>query len=138
MILYHASAHKFEAIKRNQATVADGLEVPEGELQNKIYLTPSLGFAIAMAAGPQGITSISDDGAEISFENINDFDSESPVYVYVIESENLPSEKLERIDENQFTLDLDELVPESITVHAAKEVFNYYRLVDFIHPANRE
>ena len=137
MLLYHASAHKFSVIKRNQATVAEGLEVPEGELQNKIYLTPSFGFAIAMAAGPTGITSISDDGAEISFENMNDFDSESSVYVYAVESENLPLEKLEQIDENQFTLDLDELLPESVAEYQAKEVFNYYRLVDFIHPADR-
>lgn len=138
MLLYHASTYKFLVIKRNQATMAEGLSVPSGELQNRIYLTPDIGFSIAMAAGPNGITSISDDGGEISFEHIEAFDPESTVYVYAVECAHLPSEKLERIDENQFAFDADELVPESVTEHTAIEVFDYYRLVDFVHPANRQ
>jgi hypothetical protein len=63
MKLFHASKHKFDIIERRQAQhpEADEFDVPGGELQNKIYLTPDLGFALAMAAGPDGMTSLSDD-----------------------------------------------------------------------------
>ena len=61
MKLFHASKHKFDIIERRQAQhpEADEFDVPGGELQNKIYLTPDLGFALAMAAGPDGMTSLS-------------------------------------------------------------------------------
>lgn len=72
MILYHASQKKLETIKRSQASVPHGVEVPDAELQNKIYVTPDLGFALAMAAGPNGITRVKND--TISFEYADDFD----------------------------------------------------------------
>jgi len=61
MKLFHASKHKFDIIERRQAQhpEADEFDVPGGELQNKIYLTPDLGFALAMAVGPDGMTSLS-------------------------------------------------------------------------------
>ena len=138
MVLYHASAQKFAVMRRNQATMAEGLLVPLGELQNKIYLTPNLGFAIAMAAGPNGITNINDEGTEISFEHIDAFDPESTVYVYSVTSENLSADKLEQIDSQQFAFDADELIPESVVEYKARDVFQYYRLVDFIHPTLRK
>lgn len=129
MLLYHASQNKFTVIKRNQATMPNGLSVPEGELQNKIYLTADLGFALAMAAGPKGITSLND--GNISFEFAKGFNPEALIYIYSIESDILLPEMLEYIDDIQFAVDADELIPETITEYKAKEVFNYYRLVDF-------
>lgn len=132
MILYHASRSKFDSIKRSQASQAPGMVVPAGELQNKIYLTPNLGFALAMAAGPSGITSIHD-GA-ISFERADEFNPEDTIYVYECDSAVFPQDKLEYIDADQWALDQDEVVPTRITEYKAGDVFNYYSLVDFVSP----
>jgi hypothetical protein len=89
-----------------------------------------------MAAGPNGITNL-DDG-QISFERSSEFNPEAIIYVYAVESNNLPAEKLEYVDENQYAFDADELVPESVSEYTAKEVFNYYTLTDFKPPYLRE
>lgn len=136
MLLYHASRNKFDRIKRNQATKADGLEVPAGELQNKIYLTPNLGFALAMTAGPNGITSINN-GA-ISFERADIFNPEDTIYIYECNSDYFAPDKIEYIDQDQYALDEDEIVPVQITEYKAKDVFVYYRLVEWVHPQLRK
>lgn len=133
MKLYHASKYKFDVIERRQATMVEGNEVPAGELQNKIYFTPDLGFAIAMAAGPDGMTSLRD-GA-ISFEHYDQFDAERPVYVYEVDSESIAPELLERVDDEQFAVDMDEVVPSEMKEYKAGEVFKYYSLVEWKHPS---
>jgi len=133
MKLYHGSKHKFETIKRQQASMVEGNKVPEAELQNKIYLTPDIGFAIAMAAGPDGMTSLVH--GEISFEHQDQFDANRPVYVYVVDSTVLAPELLEKVDDEQYALDMDELTPTEIVQYAAKDVFNYYPLVAWKHPS---
>ncbi len=131
MKLYHASPARFDAIKRSQAVADESLTVPVSELQNKIYLTNDFGFALAMAAGPGGITNV--DSGKISFDSYDDFDPERSIYVYEIDSETIPVELLEQIDGEQFTADLDELVPSEIKEYKAKEVFNYYERVEWRH-----
>lgn len=132
MKLYHASKHKFEKIERRQATAAGGVEVPASELQDKIYLTPDIGFAIAMAAGPEGMTSLVD--GEISFENYEQFDESRPVYVYVVDSENLPSELLEKVDDEQLALDMDKIDYDEVKEFKTGDVFKYYKLTNWVHP----
>jgi hypothetical protein len=134
MKLYHASKHRFDVIKRSHAQhpAAEEFDVPAGELQNKIYFTPDLGFAIAMAAGPDGMTSLVD--GSISFENADQFDSQRPVYVYIVESESIAKELIEKVDDEQVAVDLDELIPEEIREFTAQDVFNYYKLTNWKHP----
>jgi|AntRauTorckE6833_2_1112554.scaffolds.fasta_scaffold17798_2 hypothetical protein len=138
MKLYHASKHKFETIKRSQARHpdADGFNVPESELQNKIYFTPSLGFALAMAAGPDGMTSLRDD--TISFEHADEFDLEREVYVYEIDSEGIASDLIEEVDGEQMAIDMDEIVPVAMHEFKAGEVFNYYEHVEWKPPSERK
>jgi hypothetical protein len=135
MILYHASQKQFAVLKRNQATMVDGVVVPEAEVQNKIYLTPSFGFALAMAAGPDGMTHL--DEETISFERADEFNPEAVIYVYTIDGHALPPESLEYIDENQYAADVDELIPAAIATYLAKEVFKYYKQVDFKLPSQQ-
>jgi len=97
MKLYHASQHKFEKIERRQASMVEGNTVPERELQNKIYLTPDLGFAIAMAAGPDGMTSLVN--GTVSFEYYEQFDPGRTVYVYEVDAASLPPALLEKVDD---------------------------------------
>ena len=134
MKLYHASKHRFDVIKRSQAKheAAEEFGVPEAELQNKIYLTPSVGFAIAMAAGPNGMTSLRD--GTISFENADEFDPERPVYVYEVESDDIGAELIEQIDDDQVAVDLDELQPTHVQEFKAKDVFEHYELVKWSRP----
>ncbi len=110
--------------------MSEGVTVSATELQNKIYSTPNLGFALAMAAGPDGITSLHN--GEISFERAEEFDSEAIIYLYTFDSDSVPSGKIEHIDEQQYALDVDEIIPESITQYKAKDVFEHYHLVDFV------
>ena len=122
---------KFAVIKRSQATVSDGVVVPESELQNKIYCTPDLSFALAMAAGPSGITRL--DNGTISFENESEFNPEQVIYVYEIDTEQLPEQLVEFVDDEQVAIDMDELVPVAMHEHLAKEVFDHYHLVEWKH-----
>lgn len=132
MKLYHASPVRFDSIKRSQAVADESLEVPVGELQNKIYLTGDLGFALAMAARPNGITSV--DNSKISFEHYDEFDPEKSVYVYEVDSETIPAELLEQIDSEQFAADVDELIPAEVKEYKAKDVFNHYEWTEWKHP----
>ena len=133
MKLYHASKHTFAVLKRNQVEVPDDVVVPDAELQNKIYLTPDIGFAIALAAGPSGMTSLKD--GCISFENFVQFDPECPVYVYVVESDSIPADLIQTVDGEQVAVDLDELKPDTVQEFLAKDVFGYYKLTDWQHPS---
>jgi hypothetical protein len=134
MKLFHASKHKFDIIERRQAQhpEADEFDVPGGELQNKIYLTPDLGFALAMAAGPDGMTSLSDD--RISFERADEFDPEKQIYVYEIDSESVDPGLLEQIDDHQIVIDIDELTPVAVHEFKAQAVFKYYEHVEWKRP----
>lgn len=135
MKLYHASKHKFARIQRKQAEhpEAAAFAVPESELQNTIYLTPDIGFAIAMAAGPDGMTSLVD--GKISFERAAEFDPERVVYVYEVDSDALPPELIEAIDDEQVAVDLDFIQPSAVHEFRAKDVFKYYTATDWKHPA---
>jgi|AntRauTorcE11897_2_1112592.scaffolds.fasta_scaffold09940_2 hypothetical protein len=135
MKLFHASKHKFDVLKRQQVVGPDGVEVPASELQNKIYLTPYLGFAIAMAAGPDGMTSVVD--GQISFEHYKQFDPERPVYVYEVDSDDIDPELIEQIDDEQVAVDLDELSPDVVHEYKAKNVFDYYKLIEWRHPNSK-
>ena len=136
MILYHGSPHNFRVIKRNQASAEQSLNVPEAELQNKIYVTPDFKFALAMGVGVEGVTHV--DGDTISFQNAHKFDPEAHIYVYEIESSDIPEEKLEYIDDHQYAIDLNELEPHKVTEHKAGEILTYHRLTEFRPQQNRE
>ena len=68
-------------------------------MKNKIYFAPDLGFALAMAAGPDGMTGLGN--GRISFERADEFDAEREVYVHEIESESITPELLEHVDNQQ-------------------------------------
>ena len=110
--------------------------MPENELQNVIYFSPNPGFALAMAAGPKGITSIK--GGKISFENAADFESDGVVYLYQIDSATVSLNLLAKIDSDQYALDMDEIVSEQIEIHRADEVFEHYELEQWTHPNDRK
>jgi hypothetical protein len=134
MKLYHASKHRFDVIKRSQAQhpAAEEFEVPEGELQNKIYFSSNFGFALAMAAGPDGMTSLRN--GQISFEHQDKFDPERPVYIYEIDSEMVSSDLLEQIDEEQVAIDADEIKPVVVHELKAEQVFEHYELAEWKKP----
>lgn len=134
MNLYHASQHTFSTIERRQAqhTEPEAFAVPDTELQNKIYFSPDIGFAIAMAAGPDGMTSLRN--GQVSFEHDEQFDGERPVYVYEIDSASIAPELIENVDADQVAIDLDEITPAVIHEFKAKDVFEYYKHTKWVHP----
>lgn len=129
MKLYHGSKNNFASIRKSQAGKADNIEVPENELLNAIYLTPDYGFALACAARPNGVTNIDGETKSITFENPELFDAEMDVFVYEVDVENIPKDKIIKVDDGQYAIvDTDELKVLNTFPHKAKEVQNYYEL----------
>jgi len=129
MKLYHGSKYNLEAEKliNKQATNGTFKNVPEEELQDGIYLTPDYGFAVAMAVRPHGGTRI-DDG-KISFENEELFNPDQNVFIYVFdtEEEQFKDKKLEYHNKDEYMVKGEnKLVPSSIEIIKASEVFKYY------------
>lgn len=135
MILYHGSPYKFDILKKNQAEAGDSVTVPKNELQNVIYFSPNYAFALAMCSMPKGLTNVDWDSMTIQTEFPDKFDADKKVYIYEIDSEKIPKEKFEIVDEMQIAIDLDELSFDSILETTAGEVLKYYK---FINNENKE
>ena len=130
MKLYHGSRYSLKKLSNKQATNGGFENVPEEELQNGIYLTPDYGFAVAMAARPNGRTRI--DNGKISFENEELFDGEKDVFVHVFntEEEQFKNKELEYHNKDEYMVKGEnELIPSEIKEIKAKEVFKYYELI---------
>lgn len=134
MKLYHGSPNKIEdSIKKKQARQAEGLNVPNDELLDAIYLTPDYGFALANAIKPKGLTNINEEEHLIEFENPNLFNPGKEVYVYEVDSEVIPAENLRKVDDLQYVVEgLDELkLIKEPTSHKAREILKYYKLINW-------
>ncbi len=132
MILYHGSQIKFDTLKRSQAEKADGIEVPENELRNSIYLSPHKSFALAVCSMPKGLTDIDYDNMTIKTEFPENFDPNKRVYLYKIDTEKFPKEKFEFLkDGMQVVADFDEMEYDSVEELMAGEVLKYYKLLNY-------
>ncbi len=133
MRLYHGSKAKFVQIERKQAMSMS--EVPKDEVLNAIYLTPDYGRALAMGCCPNGENNFDDEKHKITFENPQLFNPNEPVYIYVVDSEVIPEDKL-KIGENGFdyVADMNTIIPQEIKETKAGEVLNYYEITNW----NRE
>ena len=100
MLLYHGSKNRLDVLTPQQAAAGEGVEVPEGELLNAIYLTPDIGFAVACAARPEGVTHINDDHS-IEFENPEGFNPDQDIFIYTVDTNDLPKESITEVDERQ-------------------------------------
>lgn len=129
MKLYHGSPKNFDTIRKNQAQAGDGITVPDNELLNAIYLTPKYGFALAIAAMPEGNANIDEATKTIEFENTDAFDPEKEAYVYEIDSESIPKENLKEVNELQVAvIKMDEIRPTIKHIHKAGEIEKYYEI----------
>lgn len=129
MKLYHGSKHNLDSLVNKQATNGDFKDVPKEELQDGIYLTPDYGFAVAMAARPNGGTRI-DDG-KISFENEKLFDPNQDIFIYVFdtEEEQFKDKELEYHNKDEYMIKGEsKLVASKIETIKAGELFKYYEL----------
>ena len=125
MILYHGSPHSYDVIRKSQAQADDGLQVPEKELQDAIYLTPSYEFAVLNAAMPENcITNTDDENMTVQFEKPELFKPEKEVYIYEVDSETIPSKNMDKFDELQIAvLNTEEIKPTAKkTIKAAENV----------------
>ena len=123
--MYHGSGKRFSKLVRQQAHAVT--ESPENEKLNTIYLTPDYSFALAMAARPMGFSGV-DHKRRIVRYNLDSFDPEKEVYVYVIDVSKIPEDKIIRIDELQVAVDIDEIVPVEVKRHKAGDVSRYYSI----------
>lgn len=142
MKLYHGSKNgELTVIKKMQATAGEGVEVPKDELLEAIYLTPDYGFALAMAARPEGLTHIDHgiDGKKgiMDLKNAEeDFDPEKIVYVYELD---VPDNHARAIDELQYVVEnINELTPTKRITHRAGDVEQYYELINVRKEADKE
>lgn len=131
MELYHGSRRKLDKLEPQQAGAAEGLHVPEGELLDAIYLTPSYEYAIAMGARTEGVTRINDDHT-IEFQNPELYNPEDEIYVYEIDSAKIPQENLKEVDDLQIAVvDMPEIIPETMQELKAGDVEKYYEIREF-------
>jgi hypothetical protein len=129
MTLYHGSQHNFSAVRKSQAQAGEGIKVPDGELLEAIYLTPSYEFALAIAAMPDGAANIDYEAKTIEFENLDSFDPEQEVYIYEFDESKILPENLRKVDELQYAVvGMDELVPDHQSVHKAGELKQYFEI----------
>ena len=127
MKLYHGSKDSnLATIKKMQAGAGEGVQVPKDELLEAIYLTPDYGFALAMAARPEGVTHIDDEKHTIEFEDPTLFDPEKMIYVYELD---VPDDEVRAIDKLQFVAEnKSELKPTNMFTHKAGDLEQYYEL----------
>ena len=133
MKLYHGSKYDGEKIESRQAAKAEDLVgVPEEELQNGIYMSPDYGFAFSMGARPRGQTAVGNDDKTISFENPELFNPDENVFLYTFDSDKIPAENLECIDNLHYIVkEKNKLTPVTKETLKAGELFKYYKLVDW-------
>ncbi len=131
MKLYHGSKVKFEQLERKQAQQGDS-EVPEDELLNAIYLTPDYGRAVAMGSFPQGNNSIDEQANTITFGNPHLFAPDQDIYIYIVDSEKIPSENL-KLGENGFdyVINEDKITPSEINKIKAREVLKFFKITNW-------
>ena len=129
MKLYHGSPKNLTEIKKSQASKGKSPNVPKDELLNAIYLTPDYGFALACAARPKGTTDIDEETKSITFENPKLFEPQKTVYVYTVETENIPKENIIKVDDLQYAIiGIDNIELSDKNTHKAIDVQNYYEL----------
>jgi len=130
MKLYHGSKGKFSYLQRQQAQSM--VEVPKDEILNAIYLTPDYGRALAMGCTPNGENNFDDDNHKIKFENPQLFDPNESIYIYCVDSETIPKDKI-KLGENGFdyVVDEDTIIPQEIKETKAREVLNLYELTNW-------
>ncbi len=129
MICYHGSKFRFNEIQNKQAQVKEGLIVPEDELLNAIYLTPDYGFAVVMAARPEGLTVIDEQERLVTFGSPEKFNPESKIYIYVVDISSIPEKNVKKVDEYQIAIvGLDFVKPENVIELTAREIFKYYEI----------
>lgn len=133
MKLYHGSPKRLDVLRPSQAGAGEGLQVPEGELLDAIYCTPDREFALAVGAMSQGAVHIDHEHHTIAFEHPELFDPKKPVYVYEIESEDIPRKNVQKVDERQFAVvGVNELHFRSVQETRAEELLRHYELKDWI------
>lgn len=141
MKVYHGSAFQLDGgvLQPRQANTYEGSGVPESELRNAIYTTPSLEYAIAMAVRPPGRTEIDTVNHKITFDNPQEFNPEKDIYIYEFDLDNIPKDSIEQVDELQIALHLTKgLKPEGVMNFKAKEVMNYYELTNYKKESDAE
>ncbi len=131
MKLYHGSKDRLEYLEPRQAS--SDVVVPEGELRRGIYLTPDYGFAVAMAARPENSrTDVDEKTMKITFERPELFDPESDIFIYSFDSEELPTDNVQYIDEWQYVVtDIARLVPDTAEQAKASKVLEYYEITNW-------
>lgn len=131
MKLYHGSKNKIEYLEKRQAQKGS-VDVPRDELLDAIYLTPDYGFAVAMAARPDGETVIDDAKHTITFEKPELFNPEEDVFIYSIESEEFSGENLKYVDGLQYAITgIDRIPFSSSETIKARKLLDYYELTNW-------
>ena len=127
---YHGSKRRHDVLARQQAMAPEGR--PAGEALNAIYLTPSFVFALACGARPPGLTELDLEARTIRFSDPTAFDADQTVYIHLVDPGRIPAEAMVRVDDWQFAVTLDEIVPDRIDVHRAGELGVWFEIGPWI------
>jgi len=143
MKLYHSSKLRLETLKPQQARKSELLsdsDVPSEELQKAIYFTSDYGYAVAMGSRPNGLTTINFDDKKITFQNSELFKPDGEIYIYEIDSNDIPIENLKQLENDKLQYVVENMnIPASeckIKTIKAREVLNYYELTNWAESLN--
>lgn len=125
---YHGSRWLFAKIERRHPVDFDGN--PKDGGFKAIYLSFDFGTALAFAARPEGVSHIDHENRLIYFENPQLFEPEREIYIYQIDIDAIPEERIMRISKWQVAV-FDEIIPVKIEKYKAGEVTKYYHIMEY-------
>jgi hypothetical protein len=124
---YHGSKVLVPVLERRKAWAPPG--TLKAERLSAIYFTPDFPFALLSAVRCQGITLVDHDNRVAYFENLDKFDPQKEVYVYLIDPSRIPDDRKIWIGERQIAVLMDRIEPDEVRRYKAGEILQYYRLV---------
>ena len=123
---FHGSKRRHDVLVRRRATAPEGR--PADEALNAIYLTPSFAFALACGARPPGLTELDLEAGTIRFSEPSAFDPDQPVFVHVVDPDDIPTDAVTWVDEWQIAVTLDRVVPDRVEEHRAGELGDWFAI----------
>lgn len=131
MKLYHGSKTEIKYLEKRQAQQGS-VDVPRDELLDAIYLTPDYGFAVAVAARPDGETKIDDIKHRITFEKPKLFNPDENLFIYTVDSEEFPIENIKHVDDLQYAVfGINRISFTSSEMIKARKLLDYYELTNW-------
>jgi len=123
---YHGSKVLVPVLERRKAWAPPG--APRSEGLSAIYFSPDFSFALLSAVRCEGITVVDHDNRVAYFENLDRFDPQEEVYVYLVDPSRIPDDRKIWISKREIAVLIDRIEPDEVQRYKAAEILQYYKL----------